>query len=790
MAFLRTSPLALLLIAAAPACGDDSDPSGGSGGGTAASTSSTANQTNATATTSTAATSTSNSSASGSTGAGQASCGDGIGADAFGAGAWDRRFTISGFTGHDGIAPGVFDFARDIDGSMLATGRFSWFEDETAPPLMRYRNGAWEPARDTWELIPPGDGFSAIAVSPEGALALSTSDSFGPRDGEIWIDTGDGLESIGAFTGQVRSIAWYDGTLWVAGIFTMGGAGGAENLAVWNGNAWSSAPGGQIVGNAYELLVHDDTIYVAGAFDEVGGAAAANVASFDGTAWTPYDFDGALAIFALARTDAGALYAGGAYGEFGEAGGVARWTGTTWETVGGGLGQFQTRGVVADLVAHGDSVDATGCFSTAGGLAGTPGSLASPSLARWNGTAWEALSGNGGAMAPWFSPLVCGDEGPGAIWDVDNQRLAFEGGRLFAGGTFAGVDGEQSQAIAVRDENAWSPQGTTGLGFGGSIDVIAVGGPACDAVYGVGGFTHVAGQPARGKVVHFDGTRWEIFTDDLTNEAYCPTIDVDAAGEVAVGCMDFPNGNAEGVILRRAGQVMQRVPTPGLDIVSHVKFGPDGALWIAGGSAGGYLARLQGDALTIIEDGFDGNVSQISVRSANDVVVAGSFTFAGSVPAMRIARWDGTTWSPLGEGLPGQALALARDATTTYVSSYDQGDGAYLLGAFDGTTWTELASPAAGVTPVDYFSFNSIRPIQGGGLLVAGTGWMDDDSGRGVLVYANGAFTPLGGGVGAMSIGNAALTDDGVWVAGTIAQAGPADAWISTVGVARYTLAP
>src|SRR3954454_22407602 len=48
---------------------------------------------------------------------------DGSGAERFSAGAamagaWDPRFTIAGFTGPDGHAPTVYDFARDIDGSI------------------------------------------------------------------------------------------------------------------------------------------------------------------------------------------------------------------------------------------------------------------------------------------------------------------------------------------------------------------------------------------------------------------------------------------------------------------------------------------------------------------------------------------------------------------------------------------------------------------------------------------------------------------------------------------------
>lgn len=42
-----------------------------------------------------------------------------------------------------------------------------------------------------------------------------------------------------------------------------------------------------------------------------------------------------------------------------------------------------------------------------------------------------------------------------------------------------------------------------------------------------------------------------------------------------------------------------------------------------------------------------------------DLIVGGKFTSAGGVPANHIARWDGTSWYPLGEGVNGNVRALA-----------------------------------------------------------------------------------------------------------------------------------
>ena len=50
-------------------------------------------------------------------------------------------------------------------------------------------------------------------------------------------------------------------------------------------------------------------------------------------------------------------------------------------------------------------------------------------------------------------------------------------------------------------------------------------------------------------------------------------------------------------------------------LVQSIAYDPDGHLWVAGGGATGYVGRLDGDTLTIVEDGFDQPVG-LMIRSA------------------------------------------------------------------------------------------------------------------------------------------------------------------------------
>lgn len=706
------------------------------------------------------------------------------------AGSWDPRFTIPGFLRPDGSAPTVYDFARDVDGSIVATGEFAYLGPAHVEPLLRLRNGVWQPARTTWELTPPGSGFSAIAIAPDGKLALATYDDFGPRAGQIWLDDGSGLRVIGTFDGLIRRLRWYRGALWAAGWDQLHqGAATIQGLAVWNGTAWAPPPGGAPAGFAFELVEDGGELLVGGDFTAIGGVTTSGVAAWNGTAWRALSFGQGAAVYALARGADRQLYAGGALGDLGGgAGGFARWTGATWVEAGGGVVNRTFPGVVTDLVAHAGSLYVSGCFLTAGGIAGAPRAVTSRDVARFDG-AWHALDDDTrGVLAPWLEPRACGDEGPSSVWDVSRQVMFSTGRQLLLGGSFPGIAGTLSQAVIAYDGSAWRPQGDPrGLGIGGSLDQLGIAASSC-AVWGTGQFTHVAGVPTQARVVRFTGQGWAPISDAIPRDASCLGFAVAPGGDVALGCTIFPeNGDAIGRVYRARGDRLAQVGGD-LPPVQTIAYDGAGRLWAGGGGATGFLARLDGNAFTTIETRFDAPVGQIDAIGPRDVVVAGSFTQVGGVAAGHIARWNGAGFRALGAGVPGIVTALAHGGATVYVSTVSEGSGALLLGAYEGATWRELATPGSGLTPEAFFNFNAIRAVRGG-VIAVGTAELDDRAGRGALVYRNGRFTALGGGVHAISLSGLAVGHDAVWVGGLIAEAGSAGHPTATIGVARYVIA-
>jgi hypothetical protein len=195
------------------------------------------------------------------------------------------------------------------------------------------------------------------------------------------------------------------------------------------------------------LIVHDDgsgpALFAGGAFTSAGGAAASAIARWNGTNWTPLagGMGGSFTpdVYALAVYDDGAGPALHAGGDFLNANGVpakhvARWNGVGWSGLGTG-----TNGNVYALAAfdagEGSELHAAGDFGNAGGVAGVG------RIARWNGLRWAKLA-EAGMQADIFA-LIAFDDGSGPS--------------LVAGGTFTAASGVAANRVARWDGVSWSP---------------------------------------------------------------------------------------------------------------------------------------------------------------------------------------------------------------------------------------------------------------------------------------------------------------------------------------------
>jgi hypothetical protein len=153
----------------------------------------------------------------------------------------------------------------------------------------------------------------------------------------------------------------------VGGRFEKAGGVPAKHIAVWDGAAWKPLGAG-VDGSVDAITYYGGKITIGGAFENSGTDAVPHLAAWDGAKWTAIggglSTPGSTALVQGLAVHAGELYATGFLEQAGTlaVSHIARWNGTTWSTMEGGLND-----VGEDVVATKDSLWVAGTFGTAGG---------------------------------------------------------------------------------------------------------------------------------------------------------------------------------------------------------------------------------------------------------------------------------------------------------------------------------------------------------------------------------------------------------------------------------------
>ena len=551
-------------------------------------------------------------------------------------------------------------------------------------------------------------------------------------DGSNWSSLSGGVN------GLVSALTVFDDgsgggpALYVGGYFTSAGGAPAHHIAKWDGSGWAALGRGLAGGfstAAFELTVFDDgsgngeALYVGGDFTVAGGVPADHIARWDGSSWSALagGVDGtvvSLAVFDDGSGGAAALYVGGTFTSAGgvSASRIAKWDGSSWFPLGTGVtGSFQQ---VRALTVFDDGGAPTLC---AGGYFTTAGGIAAKNVAKWNGSNWAPL-GNGADLG--VSALSAYKDGGGAV--------------LYCGGDLVGTAGYPFIFIARWNGAEWS-----GLGSGMSDRVHALtvfddgdgGGP--ELIVG-GGFSSAGGAPAS-RIVKWNGSRWSKLGNGISgilNSAVVNALTV------------FDDGSGGGPALYAGGYFTHAENVLASNIAKW-----DGTTWssLGSGTNGGV------GALAVFDDGSGAGPA---------LYVGGSFTS----PASRIAKWDGTGWSQVGQGMdsPVSALAVFDDGTgpALYAGGTFSWGGAPLnhIGKWDGSSWSGVGGGTNGdVSALMVFDVGS--PL-------------------GPDLYAGGRFTAAGGvpassiarwnGTSWSSLGSGGPTSGVVTALAAVGDCGPA----------------
>lgn len=258
-------------------------------------------------------------------------------ADTDGIAKWDGSAFSALGTGRDGLTT-ITSLAIDRTGALYAGGSFLTMSGVANTARIAKWNGS------AWSALGTGTNgtVNTVATAPDGSVyiggaftlagGVANTVRIAKWDGSVWTPLG-----TGALGGDVNAIAVMpDGTLYATGAFTsMGGVANTAGIAYWNGSAWVSV--GNLGGTAtgYALAVGaDNNVYVAGAFSTAGGITVNNIAKWNGVAFTPLatGFSGGT-VRALELDTSGMLHVAGVsltITGIPSAGAYFLWTGAAW----------------------------------------------------------------------------------------------------------------------------------------------------------------------------------------------------------------------------------------------------------------------------------------------------------------------------------------------------------------------------------------------------------------------------------------------------------------------------
>jgi len=581
------------------------------------------------------------------------------------------RFVFSLAVFDDGGGPALYvggDFRRAGELDVRGLARWDAGGWSAPPELARSRNVRALAVHD--------DGAGeALYVADNAFIGPSGSGISGERvsrlDDDAWTTLGD--TRLGGWISALHSHD--DGTgpaLYVGGLFEEIGGQAISHLARWDGASWSAVGGGvgeATSGRVFALATHDDgsgpALYAGGSFRSAGGIDINDLARWDGDAWSAVGEDeGRFVVRTLASVDLGdgpRLAVGGGSGQRGDllVSGLGLWDGLSWSVPEAGVAMGILGGVFAMTVFD----DGTGPQLIAGGSFERAGSVTASRVARWDGELWHELGAGLSSLGDRVYALAVFDDGSGPA--------------LYAGGGPVFGPGGSSNHIARWDGAAWVQ---VGQGLNGTVRAMAVydDGDGPD-LYVAGSFTQAGGRLAK-HIARWDGAEWSTvgvgIGEGFDRPVYALEVFDDGSGPAlyAGGNFRVAGGTAGRRLARWDGVAWSPVKEgPGADddvfALEAYDLGEGPRLF-----AGGDFLTIDGMPANRVAQWDGTQWSPVGVGVLRDVnaligfddgtgpalYAAGRFRRLGDDrESLHIARWDGSDWSTLGTGLDYEAEALA-----------------------------------------------------------------------------------------------------------------------------------
>jgi len=542
------------------------------------------------------------------------------------------------------LSPKTVEGTLFLEAAEASTGARLGVASETLEQLRATSAFAWES-----QFFGPGldDNMLAAVVytDPSGRSALYVGGLFVTAGSQAinhiarW--DGNSWSSLGAGTnGKIFALTVYNGKLIAGGDFTQAGGVTANNIASWNGAQWSPLGAGTsgITPAVWSLQVFNSVLIAGGGFTQAGGVTVNGIASWNGTSWSPLGsgIDTGGTIFCLTVYN-GNLIAGGSFCQIGgvSANNIASWNGSFWAPLGAGLSDCHAIGPqVRALTVYAAQLVAGGQFTNSGAIQGLN------NIARWNGSQWSALGAGLTGGNNWV------------------YALTLYNGSLVAAGNFTQSGATTVSNIALWNGSQWSRLVTAASGLEGVDNEVRAIAVFSGQVIPGGVFARAAGIPCN-RIAQWNGTAWS------------------AVGSSGTGV----NGDVWAITIYNG------------DIVVGGRFTQ------AGSTIASYLARWDGTQWSSLGTGVSGIsgytfVSALAVYNGA-LIAGGAFTQAGGLAVSNIARWNGSSWSPLGTGLNDIVRALTLYNGALIAGGQFDAAGrvtAYGVASWNGSAWSALGS--------------------------------------------------------------------------------------------------
>ena len=586
----------------------------------------------------------------------------------------------------DGSGPALYVGGRFTFAGCTETLHIAKWDGQEWAPLGSGLQGGTSPSVSALAVFDDGTGPALFVGGFFTTAGGVPANNIAKWDGVAWSPLVVGSE-IG-ISGVVEALLSHQGVLYAAGNFTNAGGIFANNIARWNGTMWSSVGTG-LNGTVIGLVEHVEPgsatprLFATGEFTTAGGQPASRIARWNGSQWSSLGsgLDGAgRALFSINDGSGPALYVGG---DFTTAGGlaasrIARWRNGVWSAIGDGLNDT-VYSIFAYNLGLGTQVVAGGAFGDSNDPANVP-----TTLAAWDGFSWTTIEDDTGQRGfpsdATVQTLTSFDDGAGG------------GPQLIAGGFF----GAYGDIISIRADR-WATLGGAFDAQIAAMETFDFGDG--DALYVGGNFSRAGGVSAS-KIGRYKDGEWSSLGSGI----------IDGAVQALLGAtsVDGPSMYAGGRFLEADGLI---------NSVSIARW--DGTAW----SQLGNNEPGSSIAVNAMIEHNDGTGAAIYIASQRNV---SSSTFEA------VRRWDGASWSTVG---PGNGPRFADS-----LAVFDDGNGAALYVAGRNDFPTPLSNE---IMRWDGSSWSSI------GAVPTGSGSIDAlaiyDDGTGPALYAAGSFTTIGG---------------------------------------------